>query len=175
MTQPSFVPIAEADQVRPARRLQVPGPWSPDRPADLRGPGQPRGPRHGTPGPDQGFALRLAQRFDDALHRGAAEDAQDVTVGGALIASRRAALFGRAPCIHDLRHAFTLFGFLDPDAPGALVAERERLFRSVARDYVAQRALVDRVPEQTLRLTPEETAARLAQWPTLLEPPSPSP
>ena len=28
MTQPTFVPIAEADQVRPAMHLDVPGIWT---------------------------------------------------------------------------------------------------------------------------------------------------
>jgi len=35
MTQPTFVPIAEADQVRPARHLHVPGSWTQSRPAEV--------------------------------------------------------------------------------------------------------------------------------------------
>ena len=37
MTQPSFVPIVEADQVRPALRLSTPGPWTPSRVAEITG------------------------------------------------------------------------------------------------------------------------------------------
>ena len=37
MTQPSFVPIVEADQVRPAYSLQVPNIWTQSRPSELRG------------------------------------------------------------------------------------------------------------------------------------------
>jgi hypothetical protein len=155
MTQPSFVPITAADQVRPARSLSVPGAWTADRPGDLHGPGQPTGRGHGTPGPDQGFALRLARRFEDRLHLGPDEEREDVLLGTALIASRRAGLFGRAPCIYDLDFAMALFGFTAADTPPDVVAERSGLFRSVAHSYVAQRALVDAVPTEALELDAE--------------------
>ena len=158
MTQPSFVPITEADQVRPARRLKVPGPWSPVRPAELRIPSRPSGPRMGTPGPDQGFALHLAHRFGDRLVLTEGESEDDVLLGAALVASRRAALFGRAPCVHDLTVALSLWGFL-ASAPSELVDARREAFRGAAHDYVAQRALVDCVPEEALRLSPDTVAA----------------
>ena len=60
MTQPTFVPITEADQVRPARHLHVPEAWTASRPAELRTPTALQGTQRGTPGPDAGFALRLA-------------------------------------------------------------------------------------------------------------------
>ena len=41
MTQPTFVPITEADQVRPARHLHVPEAWTTSRPAELRTPTAP--------------------------------------------------------------------------------------------------------------------------------------
>ena len=86
MTQPSFVPITEADVVRPARELSVPTSWTANRPADLRIPYRPRGVGHGSPGPDQGFALRLAKRFADRLHLTPGENVEDVEVGVALLA-----------------------------------------------------------------------------------------
>ncbi|HVX21829.1 MAG TPA: hypothetical protein VHB02_10810 [Acidimicrobiales bacterium] len=161
MTQPSFVPITEADQVRPSLRLEVPGRWTADRPAELRVPVQPAGPTMGTPGPDQGFALRLARRFEDRLQLAAGEHADDVVVGVALLASRRSALFGRAPSVHDVRAALNLWGFLGA-APADLVEDRRRAFQSVSHDYFVQRALVDRVPEATLRLTPDQVADAVA-------------
>jgi hypothetical protein len=158
MTQPSFVPITEADQVRPARHLQVPAAWTPGRPAELRTPARPIGPGMGTPGPDQGFALRLARRFAERLCLADGEASEDATVGCAVLASRRSGLFGRAPSIHDLTVAFTLWGFLSDRAPDALVAGRRVAFRSAAHDYVVQRQLTDRVPDDALRRTPEEVA-----------------
>ena len=159
MTQPTFVPIAEADQVRPARHLHVPGPWTTSRPAELAGPTMRRGAGIGTPGPDSGFALRLAHRFEDEVKLGEGETAHDVLLGVALVASKRAALFGRAPCIHDVRFALNLWGFLDEPAADVRAARRAA-FSSISHDYEAQRALVDAVPEETLRLSPDEVRAR---------------
>jgi len=169
MTQPSFVPIAEADQVRPARRLHVPGAWSPQRPGEMHIPVRPSAPGMGTPGPDQGFALHLAHRFADRLHLEEGESADDAMVGCALLAARRAGIFGRAPSVHDLTAAFSMWGFLD-DAPAALVGLRRVAFLSVSHDYDLQRDLVDRVPESSLALTPTEVAARVAagEWQGLL-------
>lgn len=159
MTQPTFVPIAEADQVRPARHLHVPGPWTQSRPGEVVGPVRARGRDIGTPGPDQGFALRLAHRFEHELQLGEGETEHDLLTGVALIAAKRAALFGRAPCIYDVQFALNLWGLL-AEVPPELRERRRAAFSSVAHDYVAQRELVDSVPEEILRLSPEEARAR---------------
>jgi hypothetical protein len=160
MTQPTFVPISEADQVRPARHLHVPGAWTTNRPAELRTPTALRGRSVGTPGPDAGFALRLARRFEHDLKLAEGETEHDVLLGCALIAARRAALFGRAPSIYDVQLALAVWGFL-VDAPAPLLAARRAAFSSVSHDYVAQRTLVDAMPESTLRLTPAQAQAQL--------------
>jgi hypothetical protein len=162
MAQPSFVPITEADQVRGARRLSVPKGWTADRPGDLVGPHRPTGVSHGTPGPDQGFALLVARRFEDRLVLQPNEDLEDVLHGGAILASKRAGLLGRAPCVYDLDAVFALFGFLSAAPPEEVVVERRRLFASASRDYVVQRFLVDAVPDETLLLSAGELSARLA-------------
>jgi hypothetical protein len=171
MTQPSFVPVAEADQVRAARHLQVPGHWVAERPAELAIPRLQSGRGVGRPGPDQGFALLLGHRFEDKLRLTPGESVEDAVVGCALVASRRAGLFGRAPCVYDLTVAFSLWGFLQ-DVPAELVAERVRLFRSAAHDYVVQLEIADRVEEETLALSPEQVADWLAAggWRQLLPP-----
>ena len=161
MTQPTFVPIAEADQVRPARHLHVPGPWTASRPAEATGPVVSRGRTMGTPGPDSGFALRLAKRFEDELQLDEGESAHDVLLGVALVAAKRAALFGRAPCVYDVRFALGLWGFLGDadrrqDTPEDRRATRKAAFSGVSHDYVAQRALVDSVTEEALCRTPDE-------------------
>ena len=167
MTQPTFVPIAKADEVRPARQLEVPRGWMSDRPAELRWPARPGGPGRGQPGPDQGYALRLARRFEERLRLVEGESPEDVVVGCALVAARRSGLFGRAPSTPDLRVAFSVWGFLDEAPPAELVAARRRAFPSAAHDYVVQRAIVDSVPEDLLRLGPDEVAAQVAagRWP----------
>ena len=88
------------------------------------------------------------------------------------VALKRASLFGRAPVIHDLTVAFTVWGFLDPSPPAELVSLRRGLFEGAANQnhYPQQRAIVDAVPESTLRLTPEQVAERYrSDWRSLLD------
>lgn len=168
VTQPSFVPVVEADQVRRAYPLTVPSIWTTSRPSELRGTRAPSGAFLGSPGPDQGFALKLARRFEDRLVLAPGEQVADAIAGCTAVAMRRAAGYGRAPVIHDLTLAFTLWGFL-PGAPADLVEIREPMFRSASHHYQAQRAIADCVPESTLRLTPGEVANRMSDWRPLLE------
>jgi hypothetical protein len=168
VTQPSFVPVVEADQVRRAYQLHVPEIWTTSRPSELRGTRAPSGTFLGTPGPDQGFALKLARRFEDRLVLGTGEQPEDAMVGCTAVAMRRAASFGRAPVIHDLTLAFTLWGFL-VGAPADLIKAREPLFRSASHHYQAQRVIADCVHDSTLRLTPLQVAEQIRDWRSLLE------
>lgn len=168
MTQPSYVPIVEADQVRPAYRLRTPSQWTAGRVADLKAPEQPRGPELGVPGPDQGYALLLAHRlFEERLELSDGITPDDALVGAAAVAGARAALFGRAPVAKDVELGLVLFGFLG-GAPADLVAHRSPLFQAAGHHYDQQRRIVAAVPEGTLRLTPDEVRARLADWRSLI-------
>lgn len=166
MTQPEYVPLARADRVRAAERLPAAKSWRADRPADfpeLRS-GQ---KRFGVAGPDQGYALKLAHRFEPKLQLAAGEHAHDAVAGALGVALKRASRVGRAPVIHDLEFAFTLWGFLG-DAPADLIEHRRPLFAGAGHHYWDQRAIADRVPEDTLGLTPAAVRARLGQWRDLL-------
>jgi hypothetical protein len=168
MTQPSYVPIGEADQVRPAYRLKTPADWRQDRVAELLSPVHPRGRDLGVPGPDQGYALLVAhQLFADRLELTPGITTEDALVGAAAVASARAALFGRAPVGKDVELALILFGFLG-DAPPDLIARRAPLFQAAAHHYRQQRRIVEAVPEETLRLTPDLVRDRLADWRQLI-------
>jgi hypothetical protein len=171
VTQPSFVPVVEADQVRRAYALDVPSIWTTSRPSEVTGTRQPVGTFLGTPGPDQGFALKLARRFEDRLVLGPGEHTEDVLSGCTAVAMRRAAHFGRAPVIHDLTVAFTLWGFLS-EASEELAAVREPLFRSAAHHYTVQRTIADCVPVATLGLTPQAVAEHQGSWRDLLDLPA---
>jgi hypothetical protein len=166
MTQPEYVPIVTGDRVRGAERLPVPDRWTADRPAETDRAFLPTGPRLGTVGPDQGFALRLARRFEDRLELTPGEDKHDAVAGCVGVATKRAATFGRAPVIYDLEHAFTLWGFLG-GAPPELVDLRRAAFQGAGHDYWLVRAIVDQVPDETLRLGPAEVRERLPVWRTL--------
>ena len=158
MAAPDYVPtdtaVGDRYYVSPPRRPQ---PWVADRPAELMA-GQPTGAGLGVPGPDQGYALRLARRFEDKLLLGPGESAADAVVGCVGVALKRAASFGRAPVAADLEAAFRVFGFLPP-APGeALMAWRKELFAGVSHPhhYAEARQLVELVSEAALRLAPSE-------------------
>jgi len=161
MAQPEYVPVALRDRVRVSERLPTPDAWWPDRVGELRQQGgQPAGPRLGTAGPDQGYALKLAQLMTDRLVLGPHDHVEDAVTGCLGVALRRAACYGRAPVIHDLELAFAVWGFL-AGAPEDLVAFRRPLFDGAAHHYGDQRAIADRVPESTLRLGADEVEGRL--------------
>ena len=164
MAAPDYVPTETADAdryyVSPPRRPQ---PWLADRPGELIG-GQPAGKGLGVPGPDQGYALRLARRFEGDLLLEPGEHANDAIAGCVGVALKRAASFGRAPVAADLEVAFRLFGFLAPAPDESLVVWRKERFAGVAHahHYAEARSLVDLVPEAVLRMTPNEVEAACA-------------
>lgn len=121
----------------------------------------------GSPGPDQGYVLGLARRFSGRLTLVDGEHEADAIAGCVPIALKRASLYGRAPLIHDLTAAFTVWGFLDEPPAAALVAVRTPLFAEVGHHhhYAEQRRLVDAVPDAVLRQPhPAITARHEADW-----------
>jgi hypothetical protein len=119
----------------------------------------------GYQGPDQGYIITLAKRAEGRVRVAAGEHAEDALRGCSLIALRRASLFGRAPSVHDLNLALSLWGFLSDNPPADLVAVRKELFSGVGNavhHYKEGRAIADLVPESTLRLSPEQVAAQFA-------------
>ncbi len=166
MAAPEYVPITQNEQ--PRQTLGTPGHdgWTATRPGDLTG-FHPSGPYFGRPGPDQGYALILAERFHDRLLVTEGEDEHDVMAGAVGVGLARASVFGRAPVIHDLELAFGVFGYLDPP-PADLVEFRKPLFAGASHHYWDQREIVAVVPEPTLRMTPADVRQRLKQWRSLL-------
>ncbi|MGH9128667.1 MAG: hypothetical protein ACRDY2_06820 [Acidimicrobiales bacterium] len=170
MTQPNYSPLAAADRVRPVGKLPTPAAWWAERPGDPKGPMKvgPSGARFGMTGPDQGYGLHLAERFQARLVLAPGETAADATAGCLGVALCRASAFDRAPVIFDLEMAFTLWGFLG-EPPADLVAWRRSLFSAAAHDYWAQREIAARVLPETLRLTPAQVRSRLSDWRSLID------
>jgi hypothetical protein len=162
MAAPKFAPVLPVDDTRGySSPDHVPPVWMPDRPGEIQG-FQPQGDRIGFQGPDQGFAIKIANTFRPRLHVSPSERIDDAVRGCLGIALRRASLFSRAPVVHDLTVAFTAWGYLDSDAPAALVQLRARLFEGVANTlhhYAEARLIVDMMPEATLRMTPQQVQA----------------
>lgn len=167
MAAPEYVPTTLAERPRTGLKLPAAEGWTAHRPSDL-GPAQPVGTDLGNPGPDQGYALVLARHFRDRLVLEEGEHADDAVAGCLGVALRRAALYGRAPVVHDLEIAFRVWGFLG-DAPAELVELRRPLFQAVSHHYWERRHIVDLVPEATLRLSPAQVRQRFPRdWKGLL-------
>src|SRR5215212_230901 len=156
MAAPEYVPLKPTDHPRsyssPPRR---PESWVAARPGEVVDDGQPRATRFGNQGPDQGYALRLVRQFEGKLHLSDGEAEEDAHAGCIGVALKRGSLFGRAPIVHDLTIAFTVWGFLDERPGPELVTIRRRMFAEVRNPHHAaeQRAVVDAVPDATLRMS----------------------
>lgn len=169
MAAPEYVPAEFGDRPRvytsPPRRR---APWRAERPGDFAGEErQPEGEHLGSQGPDQGYALKLARRFRDQLHLQPGESEEDAEAGAVLVALKRASRFGRAPIIHDLRVAFTIWGFLDANPPAELLELRRGLFAGAhhPHHYAHARHIPDHVDRELLGGTPEEITDRYpARW-----------
>jgi hypothetical protein len=172
MAAPQYVPTTPTDRVGYYDApTHVPNGWTAHRPGEVEV-RQPSGTRLGSPGPDQGYALKLVKEFHGKLHLTDGENAHDAESGCLAIAMKRSSMFGRAPVIHDLTLAFTLWGYLDADAPAELVELRKAKFEGVghvAHHYAEQRAIVDPIPESTYRMTPKAVSLVLRNnWRSLL-------
>ena len=128
MSAPRFAPTPSIDESRSYQSPPaVARPWVNSRPGAFGG-FQPVGEQLGFQGPDQGFALKIAHEMVPSLHLQAGEHAHDVVRGCLGLALRRASMFSRGPVVHDLTVAFTVWGYLNPNAPAELVAERRTRF-----------------------------------------------
>jgi len=139
----------------------VPSAWSPERPGVVEGL-QPVGERMGAQGPDQGFALTIASRLAPKLSLAEGERPDDAIRGCLGIALRRASMYSRAPVVHDVRLAFTIWGYFDDAPPAELLERRAELFEGVGNvnhHYAEARTIADLVPESTLRMTLQQVDA----------------
>ena len=164
MSAPQFVPTSATAKPRSySSPDHVPVAWSPERPGALSGAGQPSGDSQGYQGPDQGYALTLAHSLKGRIQVTRGENVEDAIRGCLGIALRRASRYGRAPVIHDLTIPLTAWGYFDANAPADLVALRSTLFENVHHvqmHYTEGRVIADSFPEATLRLTPQQVAAK---------------
>ena len=168
MAAPKYTPIDPTHDPRSYESPRhVPDTWRLGRPAEIAG-RQPVGDRLGAQGPDQGYALTLANLLSSEIRLQEGERLDDAIRGCLGIALRRASRFGRAPVIHDLRFAFTMWGWFLDQPPADLVARRKKSFAglgNVLHHYADARDLVDMVPETTYLLSPEQVkAATPGSW-----------
>lgn len=172
MAAPKFVPTTPTGLVRSYRSSpRRPSPWMAGRPGEVSG-RQPFGERLGDPGPDPGYALKLAASFRGKLTLHPDESEDDALAGGSAVAMRRAGLRGRAPVIFDLRVGLGIWGFLDDRPDDELIRVRTEWFEEVhhPHHYQARRRIADAAPGSLLVLPHEEILRRhAADWRSCLD------
>jgi hypothetical protein len=144
----------------------------PARPGEIFG-AQPEGDRLGTPGPDQGYALRLAKQAADRAHLRDGEHAADVISGAAAIGMKRSGVLHRAPLLEDVEAGLLVWGFLDPAPDPELVALRREWFSEIhgPHHYEQRRRVVDAVPAEVLEQSYDDIGVAYAEgWRDLLGP-----
>ena len=81
-------------------------------------------------------------------------------------------MFSRAPVVHDLTIAFTIWGFYDPTPPAELAELRRTMFeglRHIGHHYMEARAVADMPSDATLQMAPAQVAAAYpTDWRTLV-------
>jgi len=137
-------------------------PWHATRPGDLPA-GQPHGKLLGSPGPNVGYAMTLANRVRDRLALGPHEHADDALAVVSELAMKRAASYGRAPVMHDIDVARVLLGY-QGEAPTDWVEWRSRAVHGAHHHYDVRRALVDAAPLDVIRLAPDQAAAHVDEF-----------
>jgi hypothetical protein len=145
----------------PGVRMPPAGHWVPDRPGDDVALGQPRGPLLGSPGPNIGYALTLAERMRDQLALAPHEHAPDALSVVSELAMKRAASYGRAPVTADLECAALVLGYLGGCLPD-FAKWREVAVEGAHESYFRRRALCDAVALDVIRLNPRALSERLA-------------
>lgn len=123
----------------------------------------------GTIGPDSGYAKTLVNTRGLELADGEREGNTKAAL--AAIASARAALFGRAPTVHDVDLAIVLLG-LDPELPDAVRADlstkRGDWFAAAAHHPAKLYDFVSALDTAVLQLTAAEARTRMAQGTPLI-------
>jgi len=164
-----YVPTRPEDAPRRSVAIPPASGWRAVRPGDIDPavvPGR-TGVLFGTPGPDSGYALTLAERFGDQIAVRPPETVHDAEALAAGVAMRRGGVFGRAPVRADVELGFTLFGWLG-DPPADLVEWRRLAVAGVGHDYARRVGLVETIPEWVVRQQPDQVRGRMSDWRHLL-------
>jgi hypothetical protein len=125
------------------------------------------GPRRrvGAAGPDQGYALLLAEHLADTVVLGHGEHIDDVLAVAVQVALVRAARLGRAPVRADLETALTLLAFLSPISDDA-VRVRRSIVTGASHDSWRCREIAELISDEALALDPAAAAVFALDWTT---------
>lgn len=166
MSQPKFVPSVQNQKLAynsPPKRNRS---WAATRPGETFDGSQTPSGLAGSQGPDQGFAIKLANHLKDQTTLFEGEHFKDVVAGCVAIALKRASEYRRAPNMHDMKIAFNLFGFLDDNPDTELVKLRSQLFEEVhhPHHYLERRELADGISSEFLHRPHKAVLNDCADW-----------
>lgn len=152
MSQPTFIPSPNHDKALGVTELQGSRSWSQShrlaQKSYLRAPGR----FLGTPGPSQGFGLKLVKQKLSKIVLVDTEEIEDVVHGLSVLVNKRASLFSRSPIAYDVDFFIKLFGF-DGTQDFELLEFRKIFFKGASHSYLVQRQIADVIPDSTLRMT----------------------
>ncbi|HUX05158.1 MAG TPA: hypothetical protein VMV53_09685 [Acidimicrobiales bacterium] len=148
MTQPTFLPVPAAGEVRATIPTQTPELARTGKVGLQRSPRSAGGANKGTPAPDAGYALTIAHREVGKLTFEHEHDRHDVEVGIAVLAAKRASIISRGPTLDDVRVALAHCGL----GEGVVSHFDAKIFAGLAHSWVAQRHFADAVSDEDLRV-----------------------
>lgn len=164
MAQQPNIELRDSDLPRPEAGPNPERRWTPDRPGDLSGTGVPWGGAFGTPGPDAGYALKLAAGRDlvlaDHEHRA------DANAAVAAVAAARASLAARGPTRVDIDAAIVILGY---DVESDLGSARAAAIAGAAHHPQRIRRLVAGIPMDVVEDTADVLRSRVAAGESLIE------
>jgi len=164
MAQQPNIELRSSDRPRDEGHPNPERRWIPDRPGEFSGSGVPWGGAFGMPGPDAGYALKLAVGRDLVLAEN--EHRADANAAVAAVAAARASLSRRGPAKPDIDAAIVILGY---DAEGDFGPIRAAAIAGAAHHPQRIRRLVAGIPVDVIEDTAEDLAKRVASGESLIE------
>ncbi len=164
MAQQPNIELRDSDLPRPEAGPNPERRWTPDRPGDVAGTGVPWGGAFGTPGPDAGYAIKLAAGRDLILAEN--EQRADANLAVAAVAAARASLASRGPTKIDLDAAIVILGY---DSESDFGAIRAAAIAGAAHHPQRIRRLVAGIPMDVVEDTADDLRRRVDSGESLIE------
>lgn len=164
MAQQPNIELRDSDLPRPEAGPNPERRWTPDRPGDVAGTGVPWGGAFGTPGPDAGYAIKLAAGRDLILAEH--ERRADANLAVAAVAAARASLASRGPTKIDVDAAIVILGY---DTENDFGTMRAAAIAGAAHHPQRIRRLVAGIPMDVVEDTAADLRRRLENGESLVE------
>ncbi len=164
MAQQPNIELRDSDRPRSEGTPDPERRWVPDRPGEFTGSGVPWGGPFGMPGPDAGYAIKLAAGRDLVLAEN--EHRADATAAVAAVAAARASLSGRGPTKPDIDAAIVILGYEGESDFGPV---RAATIAGAAHHPQRIRRLVAGVPVDVMEDNADDLRERAASGESLIE------